>query len=61
MISAEKHMPSAPLTRMGKDSPLVNEMQAKILDDSYIQGAIFRIALVLSNKLIEIKDGFHER
>ncbi len=61
MISAEKHKPSVTFPPAGTDSPLVSEMQAKILDDSYIQGAIFRIALVLSNKLVEIKGGFHER
>ncbi|MDR1748662.1 MAG: hypothetical protein LBR47_06345 [Spirochaetaceae bacterium] len=61
MISAEKPIPTLILPRSGTDSPLVSEMQAKILDDSYIQGAIFRIALVLSNRLVEIKDGFHER
>ncbi len=37
------------------------ELKEKIKDDTYIQGAIQRLALVLSNKLIEVKEITHER
>jgi hypothetical protein len=43
------------------DNPRILELKEKIKDEGYIQGAIQRIALVLSNKLIEGKDLTHER
>ncbi len=42
-------------------SPKILELKEKIKDESYVQGAIQRIALVLSNKLIEVKDNVNER
>ncbi len=42
-------------------NPKILELKEKIRDDGYIQGAIQRIALVLSNKLIEVKEIKHER
>jgi len=43
------------------DNPRILELKEKIKDEGYIQGAIQRIALVLSNKLIEVKDTNNER
>ena len=43
------------------DNPRILELKEKIKDEGYIQGAIQRIALVLSNKLIEVKDTSNER
>jgi len=43
------------------DNPRILELKEKIKDEGYIQGAIQRIALVLSNKLIEVKDTTNER
>lgn len=42
-------------------SPRILELREKIKDERYVQGAIQRIALVLSNKLIEVKDNVNER
>ena len=39
----------------------IRELKEKIKDESYIQGAIQRIALVLSDKLIEVKENDNER
>lgn len=43
------------------EDPRILELKEKIKDDGYIQDAIQRIALVLSNKLIEVKDSKNER
>ena len=43
------------------DNPRILELKEKIKDEGYIQGAIQRIAIVLSNKLIEVKDTNNER
>ncbi|HOT62624.1 MAG TPA: hypothetical protein PLU93_07145 [Treponemataceae bacterium] len=43
-----------------KDARIL-ELREKIKDEGYVQGAIHRIASVLSNRLIEIKDTAHER
>jgi hypothetical protein len=43
------------------DNPRILELREKIKDDGYIQGAIMRIAQVLSDKLIEGKDTANER
>lgn len=43
------------------DNPRIRELREKIKDPGYIQGAIQRIALVLSNKLIEGREIVHER
>jgi len=43
------------------DNPRILELKEKIKDEGYVQGAIQRIALVLSNKLIEVKDTTNER
>ncbi|ULQ59607.1 hypothetical protein K7I13_14275 [Brucepastera parasyntrophica] len=42
------------------DNQKILELKEKIHDERYIQGAIQRIALVLSNKLIEIKETGYE-
>lgn len=42
-------------------NPKILELKEKIKDERYVQGAIQRIALVLSNKLIEVKEITHER
>jgi len=38
------------------ENPKILELREKIRDEGYVQGAIQRIALVLSNKLIESKE-----
>jgi hypothetical protein len=43
------------------ENPRILELKEKIKDDGYVQGAIQRIALVLSNRLIEVKDITNER
>ena len=43
------------------ENPRIRELKEKIKDDRYIQGAIQRLALVLSSKLIETKEISHER
>lgn len=43
------------------ENPRIRELKEKIKDDGYIQGAIQRIALVLSSKLIEVKEITNER
>lgn len=43
------------------DNPRILELQEKIKDEGYIQGAIQRLALILSNKLMETKETAHER
>lgn len=43
------------------DNTRILELKEKIQDEGYIQGAIQRIALVLSNKLIDVKDCNDER
>jgi len=43
------------------ENPRILELKEKIKDDRYIQGAIQRIALVLSDKLIEVKEPTNER
>lgn len=43
------------------EDPRIREIREKIKDDSYIQGAIQRIALVLSDRLIEVKETTNER
>lgn len=43
------------------ETPRILELKEKIKDERYVQGAIQRIALVLSNKLIEVKDNVYER
>lgn len=43
------------------EDPRILELKEKIKDDGYIQGAIQRIALVLSDKLIEVKETTNER
>ena len=42
------------------ENPRIRELQEKIRDEGYIQGAIHRIALVLSNKLVEVKGSNNE-
>ncbi|OQA63972.1 MAG: hypothetical protein BWY39_00573 [Spirochaetes bacterium ADurb.Bin269] len=42
------------------ESPKIRELREKIKDHGYVQDAIQRIALVLSNKLIEGRN-IHER
>ena len=37
------------------------ELKEKIKDNGYVQGAIQRIALVLSDRILEVKDTMHER
>ncbi|NLM00588.1 MAG: hypothetical protein GX220_03925 [Treponema sp.] len=37
-------------------SPRILEMRKKINDDEYLDNAIFRIALVLSKKIVENND-----
>lgn len=43
------------------ENPRIRELQEKIKDEGYVQGAIQRIALVLSSKLIEVKEITNER
>lgn len=43
------------------EDPKIRELREKIKDDGYIQGAIQRLALVLSNRLIEVKEHTDER
>jgi hypothetical protein len=43
------------------EDPRIRELREKIKDDGYIQGAIQRIALVLSDRLIDVKETDHER
>lgn len=43
------------------ESPRIRELREKIKDDRYIQGAIQRLALVMSSKLIEVKEITNER
>ncbi len=43
------------------ENPRIRELKEKIKDEGYVQGAIQRIALVLSTKLIEVKEITHER
>lgn len=43
------------------ENPRIRELQEKIKDEKYVQGAIQRIALVLSSKLIEVKEITNER
>jgi hypothetical protein len=43
------------------ENPRILELREKIKDEGYLQGAIQRIALVLSNKLIENKESANER
>jgi hypothetical protein len=43
------------------EDPRIRELREKIKDDGYVQGAIQRIALVLSDRLIEVKETDHER
>ncbi len=43
------------------EDPRIRELREKIKDDGYVQGAIQRIALVLSDRLIEVKETNHER
>lgn len=43
------------------ENPRILELREKIKDEGYIQGAIQRIALVLSNRLIEVKERTNER
>jgi len=42
--------------KIAADNPRILELKEKIKDNGYVQGAIQRIALVLSNKLIEVKE-----
>ncbi len=41
--------------KMKPENPRIRELQEKIRDEGYVQGAIQRIALVLSNKLVDVK------
>ncbi|HNY17773.1 MAG TPA: hypothetical protein PK542_02975 [Treponemataceae bacterium] len=43
------------------EDPKIRELREKIKDEGYIQGAIQRIALVLCDRLIEVKEINHER
>ena len=43
------------------ENPRIRELKEKIKDEGYVQGAIQRIALVLSRKLIEVKEITNER
>jgi len=43
------------------ENPRILELREKIRDEGYLQGAIQRIALVLSNSLVESKDQSDER
>jgi membrane protein insertase Oxa1/YidC/SpoIIIJ len=43
------------------ESPRILEIKEKIKDEGYIQAAIQRLAQVLSNNLIEIKESGNER
>ncbi len=47
--------------KIATENPRILELKEKIKDEGYVQGAIQRIALILSNKIIEGKDVFHER
>lgn len=42
------------------ENPRIRELQEKIRDEAYIQGAIQRIALVMSNKLVDVKGSTNE-
>ncbi len=43
------------------ENPKIRELREKIKDERYVQGAIQRIALVLSNRLIEVRENVNER
>jgi hypothetical protein len=43
------------------EDPKIRELREKIKDEGYIQGAIQRLALVLSDRLIEVKERTDER
>jgi len=43
------------------EDPKILELREKIKDEGYIQGAIQRLALVLSDRLIEVKEHTDER
>lgn len=43
------------------EDPKILELREKIKDEGYIQGAIQRLALVLSDRLIEVKERTDER
>ncbi len=43
------------------ENPRILELREKIKDEGYLQGAILRIALVLSDKLMETKEHTNER
>ncbi|HNQ96641.1 MAG: hypothetical protein JW875_09320 [Spirochaetales bacterium] len=47
--------------RIVAEDPKIRELQEKIKDKGYIDGAIQRIALILSTKLIEVKEPNNER
>ncbi len=40
-------------TKLQDDSARILEIQKKIQDEKYMDGAIYRIAMILSNKLME--------
>ncbi|HHU37511.1 MAG TPA: hypothetical protein GXZ47_09850 [Treponema sp.] len=42
------------------ENPRIRELQDKIRDESYIQDAIQRIALVMSNRLVDSKGSANE-
>lgn len=43
------------------DQHRIQELRKKIQDNDYVQSAILRIAMVLSNELSEIKGDSYER
>ncbi len=43
------------------ESQKIKEIREKIKDPVYIQGAVQRLALVISNKILEDKDILHVR
>lgn len=43
------------------EDPKIQELREKIKDEGYIQGAILRLALIMSNRLIEVKEQTDER
>ncbi|MCD1653421.1 hypothetical protein K7J14_01750 [Treponema zuelzerae] len=49
------------MTKQIITDPRILELKEKIKDNGYVQGAIQRIALVLSDRILEVKDTMHER
>ncbi len=43
------------------EDPKIQELREKIKDEGYVQGAILRLALVMSERLLEVKERTDER